>query len=72
MFSVNTNNVYTNFTKPIKLAKPETAFVCLLYIQTMHKLYKMYTDVNWIIYAVVCFLYTKPQYSLLFEFLHPQ
>ena len=48
------------------------AFVYFLYIQTMYKLCKMYTNVNRIIYAAadVCFLYTKPLYSLLFEYFY--
>ena len=37
--------------KLYKIYTTETAFVCLLYIQTMYKLYKMYTNVNRVIYA---------------------
>ena len=61
---IATNNVQTIQNLYNKLT--ETTFVCFLYIQTMYKLYKMYTNVNWIIYAVadVCFLYTKPLHSL--------
>ena len=37
----------TNSTKPIQFKQqPETAFVCFLYTETMHKLYKTYTNVN--------------------------
>ena len=50
----------------------ETVFVCFLYIQTMYELCKIYANVNRIKYAPadVCFMYTTPLHSLLFEFLH--
>ena len=62
----------TNSTKPIQFKQqPETAFVCFLYTETMHKLYKTYTNVNWIIYSatdVWFFVYAKTPHSLLLKF----
>ena len=57
--------------KLYKIYTTEIAFVCLLYIQTMYKLYKMYTNVNQVIYAPVdvCFMYKKPLHSFLFKLL---
>ena len=68
MFFVHKNNVQTIQNLYNKLT--ETTFVCFLYIQTMYKLYKMYTNINRIIYAAadVCFLYTKPLHSLPFKY----
>ena len=65
----------TNSTKPIQFKQqPETAFVCFLYTETMHKLYKTYTNVNWIIYSAtdVCFLYMQRPHILYFWNLHQQ
>ena len=47
----------------------ETAFLCFLYIHTFFKLYKMYTNVNPVIYAAadVCFfVYIKTLHRILF------
>ena len=70
MFFVHTNNVQTIQTLYNKLT--ETTFTCSLYIQTKYKLYKIYTNVNQIIYAAtdVFFLYKKPLHPLLFEYFH--
>ena len=73
---LQTWNVFcTNSTKPIQFKQqPETAFVCFLYTETMHKLYKTYTNVNWIIYSAtdVCFLYMQRPHILYFWNLHQQ
>ena len=54
MFFVHTNNVQT--IKNLYNQLTETAFICLLYIHTMYKLYQMYANLNRIIYAAdVCF-----------------
>ena len=50
MYVFCTYKQWTNYTKPIKLANWNSLW-CFLYIHTMCKLYKIYTNVNWIIYA---------------------
>ena len=67
-FFLHTNNV--QIIQILYNQLTETAFLCFLHIQIMYKLHKMYTNVNQIIYAAadVCFMYTKPLHSLLFEF----
>ena len=72
MFFVHTNNAQT--IQNLCNLLTETASLCFLYIQTMYKLYKMYINVNQIIYAPadVCLMYTTPVNSLLFKFLHEQ
>ena len=58
----------TNYTKPIQLANWYN--LCMfLYTQIMYKLYKIYTNVNWIMHAAadVSFLYIQNLYILYFS-----
>ena len=67
MFFVHRNNIKTKQNLYNELT--EMAFLSLLYIQTMYKLYKINTNLNWIIYAAadVCFLYIQKLYILYFS-----
>ena len=62
MFVFCTYKQWTSYAKPTQLkGLTETVFVCFMFLQTMYKLYKIYANVKWIIFAAadVCFFVYK-------------